>query len=192
MLENVLYMPSMHYNIISLQRLRAAYFVYIFNEIPRKTIIKNVRGGMVALMTESKSGRLTLDCKILSTTTPLPSSRRVEVFGNPLAGSASSQHRSQWRGGPTATPAGGRGNRDRSGNPSPTRTNSRVRVRDDEEPTSGQCTTPQCGPAAPTLRTSGGHGNGALSTAVVPPTAQPSTTVPAPAEALAEESQPAA
>ena len=51
----------MRFNIISLQRLR-----------------------MVALMTESKSGKLTLDCKILSTPTPLPSSRRVEVFSNPL------------------------------------------------------------------------------------------------------------
>ena len=74
----------MHFNIISLQRLRAANFVYIFNEIPGKAVIKNARGGMEALMTESKSGRLTLDCKILSTTTPLPSSRHVEVFSNPL------------------------------------------------------------------------------------------------------------
>ena len=39
----------------------------------------------MALMTESDSGRLTLDCKILSTTTPLPSSRRVEVFSNSLS-----------------------------------------------------------------------------------------------------------
>ena len=74
----------MHFNIISLQRLRAANFVYIFNEILGKAVIENARGGMVALMTESKSGRLTLDCKILPTTTPLPSSRRVEVFSNPL------------------------------------------------------------------------------------------------------------
>ena len=70
----------MTFNIISLQRLRAANYVYGFNEIPGKAIIKNAREGMVALMTESKSGKLTLDCKILSTTTPLPSSRRVEVF----------------------------------------------------------------------------------------------------------------
>ena len=78
-------MPSMHFNIISLQRLRAANFVYIFNEIPGKAVIKNARGGMVALMTESENGRLTLDCKILSTTNPLPSSRRVEVFSNSLS-----------------------------------------------------------------------------------------------------------
>ena len=84
-LENVLYMPSMHFNIISLQRLRAAHFVYIFNEIPGKVVIKNGRGGMVALMTESKCGRMTLDCKILSTNTPLPSSRLVEVFNNSLS-----------------------------------------------------------------------------------------------------------
>ena len=40
MLENVLLMPSMHFNIISLQRLRAANFVYIFNEVPGKAVIK--------------------------------------------------------------------------------------------------------------------------------------------------------
>ena len=84
-LENVLYMPSMLYNIISLQRLRATNFVYIFNEIPGKAVIKNARGGMVALMIESTSGRLTLDCKILSTPTPLPSNRHVEVFSNSLS-----------------------------------------------------------------------------------------------------------
>ena len=78
-------MPSMHFNIVSLQRVRAANFIYTFNEIPRKAVIKNARGGMVALMTESKSGRLTLDCKILSTITPLPSSRRVEVFNNTIS-----------------------------------------------------------------------------------------------------------
>ena len=74
----------MHFNIISLQRLRAANLVYIFNEIPRKAVIKNARGGMVALMTESENGRLTLDCKILSTATPLASNRRVEVSSNPI------------------------------------------------------------------------------------------------------------
>ena len=84
-LENVLYMPSMLFNIISLQRLRAANFVYTFNEIPGKAVIKNARGEMVALMTESKSGRLTLDCKILSTATPLSSSRRVEISSNSLS-----------------------------------------------------------------------------------------------------------
>ena len=75
----------MHFNIISLQRLRAANFVYMFNEIPGKAVIRNARGGMVALMTESKSGKLTLDCKILSTAPPPPSSRRVEVFSNSLS-----------------------------------------------------------------------------------------------------------
>ena len=77
-------MPSLPFNIISLQRLRAANFVYIFEEIPGKAVIKNARGESVALMTESQSGRLTLDYKILSTPTPLPSNRHVEVFNNPL------------------------------------------------------------------------------------------------------------
>ena len=75
----------MHFNILSLQRLRAADFVYILNEILGKVVINNGRGGMVALMTESKCGRMTLDCKILSTPTPPPSSRRVEVFSNSLS-----------------------------------------------------------------------------------------------------------
>ena len=74
-LNNVLFMPSMHFNIVSLQRLRAAKFIYTFNEIPGKAIIRNAQGGMVALMSESTSGRLTLDCPILSTATPVPSSR---------------------------------------------------------------------------------------------------------------------
>ena len=55
-LANVLFMPSMHFNIVSLQRLRAANFIYTFNEILGKAVIRNTRGGMVALMTESKSG----------------------------------------------------------------------------------------------------------------------------------------
>ena len=74
-LENVLYMPSMNYNIVSLQRLRAAKFIYTFNEVRGKAVIRNAQGGMVAFMSESKSGRLTLDCKILSTATTVPSSR---------------------------------------------------------------------------------------------------------------------
>ena len=74
-LENVLYMPSMNYNIVSLQRLRAAKFIYTFSEVRGKAVIKNAEGGMVAFMSESKSGRLTLDCKILSTATLVPSSR---------------------------------------------------------------------------------------------------------------------
>ena len=84
-LANFLFVPSMHFNIVSLQRLRAANFIYTFNEILGKAVIKNAKGGMVALMMESKSGRLTLDCKILSTATPLPSSRRMEAFSNSLS-----------------------------------------------------------------------------------------------------------
>ena len=71
-------MPLVHFNIVSLQRLRAAKFIHTFDELPGKAVIRNAQGGMVALMSESKSGRLTLDCKILSTATPLPPNRLVE------------------------------------------------------------------------------------------------------------------
>ena len=44
-------------------------------------------GGLeqVALLSESEEGRLTLDCKILSTTSTLPSSRHVEAFSGSLS-----------------------------------------------------------------------------------------------------------
>ena len=60
----------MHFNIVSLQRLRAANFIYTFNEVPGKAVIRNAQGGMVALTSESRTSRLTLDCKILSMATP--------------------------------------------------------------------------------------------------------------------------
>ena len=84
-LENVLFMPCMGFNILSLQKLRAANCIYTFNEVPGKAVIKNAKGGMVALMTESTCGRMTLDCRILSKAPPLPSSERVEVFSNSLS-----------------------------------------------------------------------------------------------------------
>ena len=89
---------TLPFNIISLQRLRAANFVYIFDEIPGKAVIKNAGGEMVALMTEFQGGRLTLDYKILSAPTPLPSSRHVEVFSNPLGHSEEEGLRRHLRG----------------------------------------------------------------------------------------------
>ena len=84
-LENVLLIPSMRFNIVSLQKLRAAGFVYTFKEVRGKAVIRNEKGGMVALMTESSTGRMTLDCTILSTAATLPSCRQIEVFSNSLS-----------------------------------------------------------------------------------------------------------
>ena len=88
-LTNVLLIESMQINILSLQKLRAAGFVYPFIEVPGKAVIKkHLPGGQleqVAFMTESKAWRLTLDCTIISLLSSLPSCRQVEVLSNSLS-----------------------------------------------------------------------------------------------------------
>ena len=70
-LDNVL-IESMSFNILSLQKLRAADFFYVFREIPGKVVLKKeLPSGVlqqVALLTETSAGRMTVDYTIL----PLP------------------------------------------------------------------------------------------------------------------------
>ena len=67
-LKNVLFIPSMDFNILSMQKMVAADFIPVYNEIPGKVVIKKIlqQGGVekVALLSISTSGRLTLDCRI--------------------------------------------------------------------------------------------------------------------------------
>ena len=88
-LTKVLLIESMGFNILSLQKMRAANFIPVYDEVEGKVDIKNklFTGGLeqVALLSESKEGRLTLDCKILATTSTLPSSRHAEAFNGSLS-----------------------------------------------------------------------------------------------------------
>ena len=88
-LTKVLLIESMDFNILSLQKLRAANLIPVYDEVEGKVVVKNklFTGGLeqVALLFESKEGRLTLDCKILSTTSTLPSSRHAEAFSTSLS-----------------------------------------------------------------------------------------------------------
>ena len=80
----------MHFNILSLQKLREAGFIPVYSEIQDKVVIKKrlQNGGLeqVALMSESSKGRLTLDCKIVSTPlSPIPSLRLAEALSGSLS-----------------------------------------------------------------------------------------------------------
>ena len=75
-LTEVLYIDTLSFNILSLQRLRIAGFIPVYIEVPSKMVIKKrlpTRAlHQVALMSESDKGRLTLDFDIISTnSTPL-------------------------------------------------------------------------------------------------------------------------
>ena len=90
-LDNVLLIESMKFNIVSLQKLRATDFHYVFKEIPGKVVLKKeLQNGdkeQVALFTETTSGHMTLDCKIptlLTLPDLLPSCRQAEVFRDPF------------------------------------------------------------------------------------------------------------
>ena len=76
-LTNVLFIESMQFNILSLQQLLAVDFILVFNEVANKVVIKKIllHGGVeqVALLSRSKTGRLTLDCRIFSSPPTLPS-----------------------------------------------------------------------------------------------------------------------
>ena len=88
-LTNVLYIESMDFNILSLQKLRAAGFIPVYAEVEGKMVIKKrlPRGALeqVALLSETVEGRLTLDSKMLCTHSPLPSIRHAEAFSNSLS-----------------------------------------------------------------------------------------------------------
>ena len=89
-LTHVLLIESMKFNILSLQKMRAADYIPVYAEVPGKVIIKKkLSTGVltqVALLSETKEGRLTLDCTILSTPPTLPSRRMVaEAFPNSLS-----------------------------------------------------------------------------------------------------------
>ena len=77
----VLYIDSLNFNIQSMQILRAASLILVFNEIPNKVvIIKLLPQGeleQMALVSETTQGCLTLDCKLLSSSTRLPSTRHA-------------------------------------------------------------------------------------------------------------------
>ena len=79
----------MSFNILSLQKLRAADFFYVFREIPGKVVLKKElpNGDLqkVALLTETTAGRMTLDCTILPLPVSTASCRQAEVFSNSLS-----------------------------------------------------------------------------------------------------------
>ena len=88
-LTGVLFIDNLPFNILSLQKLVEGDFILVYNEIPDKVVLKKIlhHGGVeqVALLSKSKAGRLTLDCRILSSTLPQPSTRQGEVFLNTLS-----------------------------------------------------------------------------------------------------------
>ena len=89
-LTEVLYIDTLNFNILSLQRLRTAGFIPVYSEMPSKVVIKKRLPiealQQVALMSESDKGRLTLDCDIISTnSTPLLPLRQAEVLSNSLS-----------------------------------------------------------------------------------------------------------
>ena len=88
-LKEVLLIPGMDFNIVSLQKFRAAHFVPVYEKVDGKVVInkKDPTGGytQVALLSESKQGRLTLDCKLISRTPTLPSVRQAEALVGSLS-----------------------------------------------------------------------------------------------------------
>ena len=88
-LTNVLLIESMDFNILFLQKLRAAGFIPVYAEVEGKVVIKKRLSigalEQVALQFESKEGRLTLDCTILSTCSRLPSIRHAEALSASLS-----------------------------------------------------------------------------------------------------------
>ena len=88
-LSNVLLIESMQFNIFSLQRVLATGYIYTFNLIPGKAVVQKTlpTGAMeqVALFSQSKQGRLTLDCTMSTSLPTLPSTGHAEVFVNTLS-----------------------------------------------------------------------------------------------------------
>ena len=88
-LTNVLFIDSLHFNILSLQKLVEGDFIPLYNEVPDKDVLKRIlpNGGVeqAALLSKSKADRLTLDCPILRSTPSQPSTRQGEVFLNTLS-----------------------------------------------------------------------------------------------------------
>ena len=75
LLHDVLYIPSISFRLLSLQKLVDADFVPLFKEIPGKVVLKETTsmGQMqqIAIMTICK-GRLTLECKLDSRSSMAP------------------------------------------------------------------------------------------------------------------------
>ena len=75
-LMEVLLIESMDFNILSLQKLRAAGYIPVYDKVEGKVVInKEVHTGgvtQVALLSETKQGRLTLDCMIVYNPTTIP------------------------------------------------------------------------------------------------------------------------
>lgn len=73
MLTNVLFIESIQFNILSLQRLLATGYIYTFNIFPGKSVVQKrlPTGSMeqVALFSQSTEGRLTLDCTMTTCST---------------------------------------------------------------------------------------------------------------------------
>ena len=100
-LNNVLYIPTMYFNILSLQKLVDANYVPVFGEIPQNVVVKKVlQSGQVkqiALMIVLR-GRLTLDCTLAVPSLPITPSvyvseismlllhRRLGQSGQPATG----------------------------------------------------------------------------------------------------------
>ena len=78
-LTNVMFIDSLPFNILSLQKLVEGDFIPVYNEIPDKVVLKKIlhHSGVeqVALPSKTKAGRLTLDCHILRSTPSQPSTR---------------------------------------------------------------------------------------------------------------------
>ena len=90
-LTDVLFIDSLPFNILSLQKLVERDFILVYNEVPDKVVLKKIlhHGGVeqVALLSKSKAGRLTLECQIPSPPLSQPSTRQGEVLVNtPVAG----------------------------------------------------------------------------------------------------------
>ena len=88
-LQNVLFIESMQFNILSMQQLLATNFIPVYNEIPNKVVIKKLLSNgaleQVALLSASKTGRPTLYCKIFRAPPTLPAGHDAEVFVNTLS-----------------------------------------------------------------------------------------------------------
>ena len=73
----VLLIETMEFNIVSLQKLRAAGFIPLYDKVEGKVVItekvSTSRYKQVALLSESNQGRLTLDCEIIHDASTMPS-----------------------------------------------------------------------------------------------------------------------
>ena len=73
-LKNVHFIESMQYNILSMQQLYTSDFIPVYKEVADKAVLKKILPNnhpeQVALLSASKTGRRTLDCRIFSAPPP--------------------------------------------------------------------------------------------------------------------------